>query len=102
MMIKMPISNEEWDSGRTADTLESQILKFLKVNLKPFSLGEIVIGLGYSNDLSVKNFVATFAIQNALDKLVKEGNVTARTIKQQMGEQVYYKAIEPRHPNFSK
>jgi len=26
-MIKMPISNEEWDSGRTADTHEGQIKK---------------------------------------------------------------------------
>lgn len=97
-MIKIPISNEEWDSGRTADTLESQILKFLKGNMKPFALGEIVSGLGYSNDLNVKNLVASFTIQNALDKLVKEGNVTARTIKQQIGEQVYYKAIEQRRP----
>ena len=92
----MPLSNEEWDSGRTADTLEGRILKFLRMNLKPFSLGEIINGLGYSNDLNVKNIVETFAIQNALDKLVKEGNVTARTIKQQIGEQVYYKAVEPR------
>ena len=45
----MPISNEEWDSGRTADTLEGQILKFLKGNMKPFSLGEIISGLGYSS-----------------------------------------------------
>jgi predicted AAA+ superfamily ATPase len=92
----MPLSNEEWDSGRTADTLEGRILKFLKINMKPFSLGEIINGLGYSNDLNVKNIVETFAIQNALDKLVKEGNVTARTIKQQIEEQVYYKAVEPR------
>jgi len=92
----MPLSNEEWDSGRTADTLEGRILKFLKINVKPFSLGEIISGLGYSNDLNVKNIVEAFAIQNALDKLVKEGNVTARTIKQQIEEQVYYKAVEPR------
>ena len=98
----MPISNEEWDSGRTADTLEGQILKFLKGNMKPFSLEEIISGLGYSSELNVKNIVATFAIQNAVDSLVKEGNVTARTIKQQIGEQVYYKAVEPRHPNLGK
>lgn len=56
----MPISNEEWDSGRTADTLEGQILKFLKGNKKPFALGEIISGLGYSNDLNVKNLVCYF------------------------------------------
>ena len=91
----MPISNEEWDSGRTADTIEGQILKFLKVNMKPFSLWEIISGLGYGNDLTVKNLVATFDIQNALDRLVKEGNVTARIVKQPIGELVYYKAVEP-------
>jgi len=30
----MPISNEEWNSGRTGDTLEGQILAFLKRNLE--------------------------------------------------------------------
>ena len=77
--IKMPISNEEWDSGRTSDTLEGQVLKFLKGNIKAVSFWEIVSGLGYGNELSVKNIIANFAIQNALTSLVKEGNVTART-----------------------
>ena len=90
----MPISNEEWDSGRTSDTLEGQVLKFLKENMKAVSFWEIVSGLGYGNELSVKNIIANFAIQNALNSLVKEGNVTARTIKQPIGELIYYKAVD--------
>ena len=92
----MPISNEEWNSGRTGDTIEAQILTFLKQNQKPFTSVEVMTGLGYNNDLTLNNIIAGFAIQSALDKLVKEGNVTARTIKQQIEEQVYYKAVEPR------
>ncbi|MGA2682802.1 MAG: hypothetical protein ABSF44_13500 [Candidatus Bathyarchaeia archaeon] len=88
----MPISNEEWNSGRTADTLEDQILAFLRRNAYPVNYGDIASGLGYDNDLNLENLVAAFSIQNALDKLVKKGTVEAKTIKQPDGEQVYYKA----------
>jgi hypothetical protein len=90
----MPISNEEWNSGRTGDTIEAQILTFLKQNQKPFTSVEVMTGLGYNNDLTLNNIIAGFAIQSALDKLVKEGTVKAKIIKQQMGHQVYYKAVE--------
>jgi hypothetical protein len=90
----MPISNEEWNSGRTADTLEGQILAFLKRNMFPVNYDEIISSLGYSKDLNLNNLVAAFSIQNALDKLVKEGIVEAKTIKKPIGEQVYYKVID--------
>lgn len=94
----MPISNEEWDNGRTADTIEGQILAFLKRNVYPVNYGEIVIGIGYSNDLNLINIIGAFSIQDALDKLVKEGTVEAKTIEQRTGEQVYYKVIVGRVP----
>jgi len=94
----MPISNEEWDKGRTADTIEGKILAFLKRNEYPVNYGEIVSGTGYSNDLNLINIIGAFSIQDALDKLVKEGIVEAKTIKQRTGEQVYYKAIVDRVP----
>ena len=83
--LKMPISNEEWNSRRTGDTLEGQILAFLKRNQNAFTPSEIFSGLGYSNDVNLNNIFAVFAIQSALDKLVKEGTVEAKTIKQPIG-----------------
>ena len=98
-MIKMPISNEEWDSGRTRDTLEAQVLTFLKQNKIPFSLVGIMSGLGY--DTNIKDletlffgFVNILGVQNALEKLIKEGTVTAKIIKQPIGQETYYKAVE--------
>lgn len=89
----MPISNEEWNNGRTADSLKGQILAFLKGHQKPFTVSEIFSGLGYSNDLNLKNLIAGLTIQMELEDLVKEGTVEAKTIKQPTGVQVYYKAI---------
>jgi hypothetical protein len=89
----MPISNEEWKNGRTANTLEGQIVAFLKLKIYPVNYGEIMSGLGNSNDLNLNNLVAAFSIQSALDKLIKEGIVEAKTIKLPVGEEVYYRAI---------
>jgi predicted transcriptional regulator len=70
-------------SGKKWVTLASQILAFLKGNQKPFTVNEILSGLGYSNDLNLKNLM----------DLVKEGTVEAKTIKQPTGVQVYYKGV---------
>lgn len=94
----MSISNEEWDAGRTRDTLEGQILTFLRQNKRPFSLVGIMNGLGYNTN--IKDF-GTFLlgiggiwlVQNALEKLIREGAVTAKIIKQPNGQETYYKAV---------
>jgi len=57
-----------------------------------------VSGLGYNvkiKDLGsfISGVAGYWIVQNALNKLVKEGTVEARTIKQPIGEQVYYKAV---------
>lgn len=96
-MERMSISNEEWNAGRTWETLEARILIFLKQSKKPFDITEIMNGLGYN--IQVKDFwsliggVASYwSVQKALDNLVREGTVKAKIIKQQIGEQTYYKA----------
>jgi hypothetical protein len=97
-VTKTSISNEEWNAGRTLDTIEARIIAVLKTEQNPLSIDRIVSGLGYNVKLKdLGSFISGIAdywvIQNALNKLVKEGTVEARTIKQRIGEQVYYKAV---------
>jgi hypothetical protein len=93
----MPISNEEWNDGRTRETIEGQILAFLRQNPKPFNLTDIIYGLGYN--IEIKDFMSFIGgvarvslFQNAIERLVKEGKVQARIIKQPIGQETYYKA----------
>jgi hypothetical protein len=93
----MPIGNEEWNSGSKSDTFEKQILSFLRKNQdNAYTLPEIVSALGYSIEIrDFGSFVGGVAgywlFQNAIENLVKEGSLEARKIKQNTGEQTYYK-----------
>src|SRR4030042_6869376 len=94
---RMSISNEEWNAGRTLDTIETRILTVLKLCQTPLNIDGIANGLGCNmkiKDLGsfIGGFAAYLVVQNALDKLVKEGKAEARTIKQRFGEQIYYQA----------
>ena len=93
----MSLSNEEWNEGRTRETLEAQILALLRQNRRPFNITDIVTSL---YDTKVKDFGsflgavgAYWTVQNALEKLVREGTVQAKIIKQQIGAETYYKAV---------
>jgi hypothetical protein len=62
-----------------------------------YTLPEIVSALGYNIEIrDFGSFIGGVAgywlFQNAIENLVKEGTVEARKIKQNMGEQTYYKA----------
>jgi hypothetical protein len=97
-VIRMPISNEEWNAGRSRDTLESQVLSLLKQNQNALTLIEAMSGLGYNTNIKdfgglILGFGSMMVIQNALDKLIKEVTVTARAIKTPYGQQIYYKAV---------
>jgi hypothetical protein len=97
-VTKTSITNEEWNAGRTLDTIEARIIAVLKTEQKPLSIDRIMSGLGYNVKLKdfgsfISGIADYWVIQNALNKLVKEGTVEARTIKQRIGEQVYYKAV---------
>jgi hypothetical protein len=93
----MPIGKEEWDSACKSDTFEKRILSFLKKNPdNAYTLPEIVSALGYSIEIrDFGSFVGGVAgywlFQNAIENLVKEGSLEARKIKQNTGEQTYYK-----------
>jgi hypothetical protein len=95
----LPISEEEWNSGNKTDTFEMQILSFLRKNRSSaFTLSEIVTSLGYK--IEIRNFesfvggvTGYWLFQNAVENLLKEGTVEARKMKQDAGEQIYYRAI---------
>lgn len=94
----MSLSNEEWNEGRTRETLEAQILAFLRQNSKPFNFNGIVYGLGYGIEIKdfgsfVSGVARIWLFQNAIERLIREGKITARIIKQSIGEETYYKAV---------
>ena len=94
----MSISNEEWDAGRTSHTLEGQILVFLKKNQKPFSFWGIMEGLGYNTNIKdlgalFHSMVDVLDVQNALNKLTREGAVVFRIVQKPNGPETYYKAV---------
>lgn len=94
----MPIRKDEFDSGRSWDTLEGQILSYLRANRNiAFTLTEILYSLGYKTEIKdfggLIGFVAgSWVVQNAVDSLMKEGNIIAKRVKTRSGEQIYYMA----------
>lgn len=94
----MPVEIEEWKKGSKYTTFEERILDFLKRNQNnAFSLAEIVTGLGYKIEIDdfgsfVSGVAGYWLFQNAIENLVKQGMIEARTIKQASGEQIYYRA----------
>ncbi len=92
----MPISKDEWNLGRSWDTLEGQIQLYLNANRdKAFTISEIMYALGYGTDIKdfggLIGFIGgSWVIQNVLDSLMKEGKIMAKRVKTTSGEQIYY------------
>ena len=91
----MPVGKDKWNAGRTWDTLQLRILTFLKANRdEGFSDEEIYHGLGYKTTSDFWEIMAKIAnllaIDNALETLVKEGSVKAKTVKETVGDITYY------------
>ena len=91
----MPVGKDEWNAGRKWETLQVRILAFLKTNRdKGFSANEIHNGLGYKTGSGFWDILAKIAniltIQNALETLVRERSVKAKTVKETVGEVTYY------------
>lgn len=91
----MPVSKDKWNTGRTWETLQLRILNFLKDNRDSgFSDEEIYNGLGYKTTKDFWDVMAKIAnllaINNALEILVKEGSIKAKTVKEKVGEITYY------------
>lgn len=93
----MPIKKEEFESGRSWDTLEGQILSYLKTNRSSaFTISELLNALGH---MDIKDFggligfvAGSWVFQNALDSLLKEESISAKRVKTKSGEQIYYMA----------
>jgi len=93
----MPIGKDEWDAGRTYETVEAKILTFLRKNRnKGLTLTEIFQGLGYKVTIGswgiIGAFIGAYEVQNALENLVNEKTVKARVIRNAVGEETYYMA----------
>lgn len=93
----MPISMEEWNSGRVECTLKKKLETFLEKNPdKAFNLREILEGTGYCVTVTLMGYGATpeLKFRHTLETLADEGIVEIRIIKKSIvGEELYYKAV---------
>ena len=95
----MPISRDEWNSGRTWETDEAKILRFLDEHKdSAFTDVEIFTGVGYQvpNDNLLVFGMSVIVFSNFRGKLVllaKEGKIRARTVKKPIGEETYYTIV---------
>jgi hypothetical protein len=95
----MPISKNDFEQGRTPDTDEAVILRFLDVDReKAFEAVEIVKGINGipkidSWESGVLVFLGLFQMQRALNNLLKEGKIQANTVTDKYGlQKIYYKS----------
>ena len=91
----MPVSKDEWNSGRKWEPLQLRISAFLEANRdKGFSVNELYNGLGYKTSSGFWAIQAEIAnllnIQNASETLVKKGIIKAKIVKETVGEITYY------------
>ncbi len=91
----MTIDKVEWGKGRTEETLESKVEKFLSNHKdNAYTASEISNSL-YNiqvNDLGsfVMGFLTLSAVDTALKNLIREGTVKAKVVKQSNGTNTYY------------
>lgn len=86
----MPLTNSEWNDGRTNNTIEARIMSYLRTHSDTaFTAGEIAAGIGKSKDVSdlvvaavavAFKFPIPDEVRTALDKLVKAGDVEKKEI----------------------
>jgi len=94
----LPISKDEWDTGRIKKTREDRILDFLNKNPDTaFTLLEICSGVGEITQKAdykgmIGDLLCALLFQNALDDLIEADKVEARTIKTKHLETTYYKS----------
>lgn len=103
----MPIDEDEWEEGRSAEAIEYKILDFLRKNKpKAYSFDELRGRFGKSKDLEtvdredffqglnqvMMDIADTIKINDALDQLIEEGKVERREIEQDIGTETYYRA----------
>ena len=92
----MPIDNDEWDAGKVYP-VEDRIVSFLnkKDNVdRAFNLVSIIEGLGYLVTKEPISYELAIRVRSALDKLVEEKKIEKKVIKETIGEEPYYKAVQ--------
>ncbi len=84
----MPISKEEFERGRTLDSLTDQVYSFLTVAPdQAFTAEEIAVGVGYAPDGRVEGFAAvgrylTIAnMQTMLNEWAKRGLIESKDVE---------------------
>jgi hypothetical protein len=96
----MPISGDEWDSGKTRP-LEERIMSFLnrKGNENyAFSIQEIIRGLGYKVKTTEPSYFGLlFNAKKTLDNLIKDGKVEEKKVTGVSGEDFYYRTVKSVH-----
>ena len=84
-VLKMPISGEEWNAGKTEKRIKTEILRFLRSNREmAFTELEILEGLGYVklvNGLMTFPDAKNYGITKSLEVLIKEGTVAKKIIR---------------------
>ena len=96
----MPISRDEWNKGRSGDTLESIVETFLRANSgNAYAISEIVDGLYTLKYQGLGDWLGAFAtfygVNRALETLLKEGRIKSQVVKKTNGAETFYMA-EPR------
>jgi len=95
----MPISNDEWNKGRTDDHLKSRIESFLRENKgEAFSVGEIINHLYQFKGEVWASFLlgigSAFVIRNELKNLIEEDTVKSKIIENKDGSSDEYYVIK--------
>ena len=95
----MPIGGDECEEGRTSETLEMQVLAFLKENpdeaFTEWEITEEVIGPIETDDMKIafQDSVNMGRVIHALKTLKEEGKVTDRVLKQKNSKETYWMAV---------
>jgi len=91
----MPITRDEFNKGRTRNTVKEQIEILLENNKdKAYTFQEIsdyVFGKAKNFGEAILKVIAnSLILENALYELIKEGKIEAKDVKTPYGKEVYY------------
>lgn len=88
----MPILKEEFEKGRTQDTIKARIKKLLEDGraYTLFEMGDYLFGRPRDLRNAVLRLVEMLVIRQALEDLMREGVIEAREVETRTGKETYY------------
>lgn len=104
----MPISEEEFRRGRTADSLSQKIWEFLVGNPgQAFTADEVAVGIGQVEEARPGVFdlgrgLTVLGISITLNEWVKRGIAESAQVEDQSGFRTFYYRAKPRAPDGSQ